>query len=184
MERVNEAVRHFDEGTYGYCVDCGEVIASSRLRAMPFAIRCKECEEMREHTQHRERVQLQRVSSGLGSRYRCVKRRRQQAGTDIRQPSLGKILLIGAVEGCATSRDRFSSDATTETHDVKFLRQLRTSVTTSGGGALRKMLARSAVQSIRRCRRYHRLIDLTPRRLVSCVRGEQHETTRTTDAPR
>ena len=37
LERVNEAVRHFDEGTYGYCVDCGEVIASSRLRAMPFA---------------------------------------------------------------------------------------------------------------------------------------------------
>ena len=69
LERVDEAVRHFDEGTYGYCVDCGDVIASSRLRAMFFAIRCKECEEMREHTQHRERVQLQRVSSGLGSRY-------------------------------------------------------------------------------------------------------------------
>ena len=58
LERVNEAVRHFDEGTYGYCVDCGEVIASSRLRAIPFAIRFKECEEMREHTQHRERVQI------------------------------------------------------------------------------------------------------------------------------
>ena len=58
LERVDEAVRHFDEGTYGYCVDCGEVIASSRLRAIPFAIRCKECEEMREHTQHRERVQI------------------------------------------------------------------------------------------------------------------------------
>ena len=38
LERVNEAVRHFDEGTHGYCVDCGEVIASSRLRAMPFAV--------------------------------------------------------------------------------------------------------------------------------------------------
>jgi DnaK suppressor protein len=35
LERVDEAVRHFDEGTYGYCVDCGEVIASARLRAMP-----------------------------------------------------------------------------------------------------------------------------------------------------
>ena len=26
LERVNDAVRRFDEGTYGYCVDCGEVI--------------------------------------------------------------------------------------------------------------------------------------------------------------
>ena len=41
--------------------------------------------------------------------------------------------------------DRFSSDAPTETHDVKILRQLRTSVATSDGGALRRMLARSAV---------------------------------------
>jgi hypothetical protein len=41
--------------------------------------------------------------------------------------------------------DRFSSDAPTETDDLKFLRPLRTSVTTSDGGALRRMLARSAV---------------------------------------
>jgi DnaK suppressor protein len=69
LERVNEAVRHFDEGTYGYCVDCGEVIASARLRAMPFAVRCRDCEDTREHEQHREHVQLQRVPSGLDSRY-------------------------------------------------------------------------------------------------------------------
>ena len=37
LERVNEAVRCVDEGTYGCCVDCGDVIAASRLRAMPFA---------------------------------------------------------------------------------------------------------------------------------------------------
>jgi len=48
LERVNQAVRHFDEGTYGYCVDCGEVIAAARLRAMPFAVRCLDCEETRE----------------------------------------------------------------------------------------------------------------------------------------
>jgi DnaK suppressor protein len=68
LERVNEAIRRFDEGTYGYCVDCGEVIASPRLRAMPFAVRCRDCEERRED-EHRERVQLHRVPSGLGSRY-------------------------------------------------------------------------------------------------------------------
>ena len=69
LERVNEAVRTFDEGAYGYCLDCGEVIGSSRLRAMPFAVRCRDCQERRETDQHRDRVQLQRGLSGLGARY-------------------------------------------------------------------------------------------------------------------
>jgi DnaK suppressor protein len=70
LEKVNDAVHRFDEGTYGCCVDCGEEIAASRMRAMPFAIRCKDCEEMREHSRHRERIQLHRVSQpGLGSSY-------------------------------------------------------------------------------------------------------------------
>jgi hypothetical protein len=43
------------------------------------------------------------------------------------------------------SRDRFSSNAATETHDVKFLRQVRTSLTASDDLALRRMLARRAV---------------------------------------
>jgi DnaK suppressor protein len=68
LERVNDAVRRFDEGTYGCCGDCGEVIPPSRLRAMVFAVRCKDCEEIREHSRRRERIQWQRMSSGLGSR--------------------------------------------------------------------------------------------------------------------
>jgi len=68
LERVNEAVRHLDEGTYGYCVDCGDVIASARLRAMPFAVRCRDCEKTREDERHGERVHLRRVPSGHGSR--------------------------------------------------------------------------------------------------------------------
>src|SRR5262245_23581861 len=27
LERVNEAVRRFDQGTYGYCIDCRDLIA-------------------------------------------------------------------------------------------------------------------------------------------------------------
>src|SRR5688572_11172554 len=69
LERINEAVRQIDEGAYGYCVDCSELIAPSRLWAMPFAVRCRDCEETREHAEHRERVQLQRVPSGLGFRH-------------------------------------------------------------------------------------------------------------------
>ena len=69
LARLDEAIRRFDEGTYGYCVDCDDVIASSRLRAMPFAVRCRDCQETREDEQHRERVQFPRAPSGSGPRY-------------------------------------------------------------------------------------------------------------------
>ena len=69
LERVNEAVRCVDEGTYGCCVDCGDVIAASRLRAMPFAVRCRDCEETCEHERGRDRIQFHRAPSVLGSRW-------------------------------------------------------------------------------------------------------------------
>ena len=69
LETVNEAVRRFDAGVYGYCIHCGEVITPARLRAMPFAVRCRECEEAREDEQQRERIHLQQLPSALGSRY-------------------------------------------------------------------------------------------------------------------
>ena len=69
LERVNEAVRCVDEGTYGCCVDCGDVIAASRLRAMPFAVRCRDCQETCEQQRGRDRIQLHRAPSVLGSRW-------------------------------------------------------------------------------------------------------------------
>ena len=35
--------------------ECGEEIAEKRLRALPFAVRCKDCEEAREVAERRER---------------------------------------------------------------------------------------------------------------------------------
>ena len=69
LETVDEAVRRFDAGAYGYCVECGGAIAPARLRAMPFALRCRECEEAREDEQRRERIHLQQLPSAPGSRY-------------------------------------------------------------------------------------------------------------------
>ena len=69
LETVNEAVRRYDSGAYGYCVECGEVITPARLRAMPFAVRCRECEETREDEEHRERIHLQQLPAALSSRY-------------------------------------------------------------------------------------------------------------------
>ena len=56
LTRIDEAVRRVDEGTYGDCDECGDAIAVLRLRALPFAVRCKDCEEMYEQSEHRERV--------------------------------------------------------------------------------------------------------------------------------
>ena len=60
LQRINEALTRLDEGKYGYCFECGEEIAEQRLRALPFAVRCKDCEEAREMAQQRERLASQR----------------------------------------------------------------------------------------------------------------------------
>ncbi len=56
LEKVGTALAHLDEGRYGYCYECGEEIPERRLRALPFAVRCTSCEEVREVARQRERV--------------------------------------------------------------------------------------------------------------------------------
>jgi len=63
LNKVNEALRRLDEGTYGNCFECGEEIAEARLRALPFAVRCKDCEEARETAEQRERMLAQKRGS-------------------------------------------------------------------------------------------------------------------------
>ena len=53
LEKINEALERLDAGRYGDCFECGEEIAHSRLQALPFAVRCKSCEEVREAAQGR-----------------------------------------------------------------------------------------------------------------------------------
>jgi len=68
LNRIDEALSRFEDGTYGHCCECGEDIARPRLSALPFAARCKNCEQARETAQQRERIQAQRGSAGLGAR--------------------------------------------------------------------------------------------------------------------
>ena len=56
LKKVDASLRRLREGTYGACCECGGEIPEARLRALPFAVRCKECEEAREHAEQRERV--------------------------------------------------------------------------------------------------------------------------------
>jgi DnaK suppressor protein len=60
LTRINEALGRLEENTYGRCNECGQEISQPRLRALPFAIRCKDCEEARERAIERER----QLSSG------------------------------------------------------------------------------------------------------------------------
>ena len=60
LNKIEEALRRLQEGTFGYCFECGEEISERRLRALPFAVRCKDCEEQRETLQQRERLMAQR----------------------------------------------------------------------------------------------------------------------------
>ena len=55
LNKVNDALSRLEQGNYGNCFDCGEEIGEKRLRALPFAVRCKECEEARETAEQRER---------------------------------------------------------------------------------------------------------------------------------
>ena len=63
LNKVEEALVRLEEGAYGNCFECGEEIARQRLRALPFAVRCRDCEEARESVQRRERMMAQRHSS-------------------------------------------------------------------------------------------------------------------------
>jgi DnaK suppressor protein len=60
LHKIDEALARLEDGTYGYCFECGEEISRQRLRALPFAVRCKECEEAREVAAQRERMLAQR----------------------------------------------------------------------------------------------------------------------------
>jgi DnaK suppressor protein len=64
LHKIEEALARLEEGTYGNCFECGDEISERRLRALPFAVRCKDCEEAREVAEQRQRTLSQRRSAG------------------------------------------------------------------------------------------------------------------------
>jgi DnaK suppressor protein len=48
LARIDAALRRLEAGTYGICGDCDQAISRDRLQALPFAARCRPCEEARE----------------------------------------------------------------------------------------------------------------------------------------
>ena len=65
--REKSYVASFPVGLYGALIValCAEEIAEKRLRALPFAVRCKDCEEAREVAQKRRQLASRRSGSAL-----------------------------------------------------------------------------------------------------------------------
>lgn len=49
LKAIDFAFTRLDQGLYGTCAECGEQIAIDRLKAVPFASYCFNCEEKRGH---------------------------------------------------------------------------------------------------------------------------------------
>jgi RNA polymerase-binding transcription factor len=48
LRRIDEAIVRLGCGTYGLCSECGGKIAEARLEALPFALTCRDCQELEE----------------------------------------------------------------------------------------------------------------------------------------
>ena len=48
VQEIEAAVHRLEAGAYGRCIACGAAILGSRLRARPFAVRCRMCQETAE----------------------------------------------------------------------------------------------------------------------------------------
>jgi len=49
LQQVEEALSRFASGAYGVCKSCGEPIDPARLKALPHATRCLDCQRRVEH---------------------------------------------------------------------------------------------------------------------------------------
>ena len=55
LAKIDEALVRLQQGTYGVCEECAEALPEARLRAVPFAILCRECQEDVEKHEREER---------------------------------------------------------------------------------------------------------------------------------
>ena len=55
LEKIDQALKKLEEGTYGICEDCGNDISEPRLKALPFAVHCVECKQRHEEWEQIEK---------------------------------------------------------------------------------------------------------------------------------
>lgn len=55
LKKIDQAILRLESGSYGRCQECDQEIAAARLRALPFAVLCRECQEDAESRARHER---------------------------------------------------------------------------------------------------------------------------------
>jgi DnaK suppressor protein len=55
LSKIDQAIARLEDGTYGLCQECDQEIAAARLKALPFASLCRDCQEDTEDTARAER---------------------------------------------------------------------------------------------------------------------------------
>ena len=65
LRRIDDAVARLARGAYGWCAECGDEISQKRLEALPFAVRCRSCEEAYEISARRSRQLAHRRTGAL-----------------------------------------------------------------------------------------------------------------------
>lgn len=61
IQSVKLALERIEDGTYGTCIECEQEISPKRLKAVPWASCCVQCQEIAD----RERVKLEREATGI-----------------------------------------------------------------------------------------------------------------------
>jgi RNA polymerase-binding protein DksA len=51
LRKIDEALLRLADGTYGLCKECDEGISEARLKALPFASLCRDCQEQAEESE-------------------------------------------------------------------------------------------------------------------------------------
>jgi len=55
LSKIDQAIARLEDGTYGLCQECDQDIAAARLKALPFAALCRNCQEDSEDKVRAER---------------------------------------------------------------------------------------------------------------------------------
>ena len=69
LRAIDRAIECLDDGTYGLCTRCQSPIAEARLRALPFAVHCRECETARERAAAEARERRRPPAAGYPDDY-------------------------------------------------------------------------------------------------------------------
>ncbi len=59
--QIQDALARLSDGRYGFCQECDAFIGVPRLRALPFALRCRDCQGQAERRARREAILVRQL---------------------------------------------------------------------------------------------------------------------------